>query len=335
MSGGSEHSEAGADARPTGRSQGATRRAALGDAVERSSVRAAATLVGLGCVAAVVGRRVVANAPVDLPGAAALGTPTAETAVLVVLGVAVVARGLVDAAPLAEVGLVAAGVFGAFAGVSTAARLPAAVATLAGAGLVVAARVGRDARSADAAAATPLDYAAVRRAVPAALLLAGLALSLSTALGVLPVSVRPPAVTVSLLGVAATPLLAPSPDRHRWVAWSVAGLVAGGVVVVGLAAPYVSGAVLLVAFAVVGSSLPVVALALGGATLTAVSGLLAGRYEVAAGALALGLAGVPATEFRALAVVFGLAVLLDARGDPALDGRTADASRDGPGGESA
>jgi hypothetical protein len=81
----------------------------------------------------------------------------------------------------------------------------------------------------------------------------------------------------------------------------------------------VTGAVVLVAFGVVGAPLVAVAAGLGGGVAAAVGGLRSGQVTPTLGVGLLVVAGFPGTVPRALALVVGLALALDAAdgGEPA------------------
>jgi hypothetical protein len=240
--------------------------------------------------------RIVRNAPVEVPSIGGTATVLLP-AVLVVAGLGAVVVGLTTASAAERIVLVFGGVFAVLTAVDPRAGVPATGAVVAS-GVVL---VGRDARR---HATSP------RRLLVGGLVLAGLAASLTAALGVAAATLRPLGTTLALLGLAATPLLV-APSQRAWLA---GGLAAGGILAAGLSAPFVTGAVTLVTTAAVGGSLPLLALGVGGATTTGVRLLGTDERAAALGVGLLILAGVPATVPRATLVVLGLAVLLG--GDP-------------------
>lgn len=227
------------------------------------------------------------NAPVGPSGAV-------PVVALIDLSTAVAALGAVGLAltvddPAAGVGLLFVGVFGLLSLLTGAVALPAAVAVGGGTAAVV---------------------LAVRRSLAptaaAALSLLVVALLVNLAGGVGGVaSLRAPGSTLALLAVAATPVFAATTGRA-----ALGGLLAFvAVVAVGLANPFVTGAVTLVGGGVVGSSLPVVALAAGGAVTTASAALRRDEWLLLAGVTLVALAGVPATLSRAVPFALGAATL--------------------------
>jgi hypothetical protein len=275
---------------------------------------AARVRVGAGVVAAAVTLalatvRVLANSPVSIPvvrPATAFGP--ARTLALFGCAVAAVALGVVADDALASVALLAAGVFGALAGLVDAAAVPAA-GVLSVAGVLVAAR--------------PVSRADLepRRRLPIGLLVAGLAVSLGVGAGVLPVSLRGGGAALALLGLALTPALG-----VQRIAWVTGGLVAAVTLVVGTAAPFVSGAVVLAVGAVVGVPTALVAAGVGGVTALVTDALRRGRWALAAAGVVLLAAGVPTTVQRGLAVVVALALLTAFVAAPATDRSTDDSS---------
>jgi hypothetical protein len=247
------------------------RHAVVGVAAAAVLVRALATTVG--------------NAPVGPGGvnAALFGLATAVTA-LGAVGLA-----LTTDDPAAGVGLLFVGVFGLLSLVTGAVALPAAAAV--GAGTAAVALAAR--RS-----LTPTSTAAV------GVLLVALTAGLVSGVGGW-TSLRPVASTLALVGVAVTPVFAATTGR----AFIAGGLAFGAVVAVGLANPFVTGAVTLVGGGVVGTSLPVVAFAAGGAVTTASAAGRRGEWLLLGGVALLALAGVPATLGRAIPFALGVAAV--------------------------
>lgn len=275
-----------------------TRLPALDDVLERledqsapsPSVAVAALLLS------VVGGRLALSAANNAPGSLSPGLAASHDLVANAGPTAV--AGLVMALAVAHrdrwvrVGLAVAGVFGLLGLHVTTAALPAAAGVVAGVLVVVVggSDTGRSART---------------LAVGATIWL-GLAASLSTATGVVDPSLRPVASLVALAGVAALPLVR-QPGMPGWVA---GGATAALVVWLGAVAPFVTGAVVLVGFGVVGAPLLAVAVAAGGGVAT-LGGTLSGRrWQAALGVGLLVLAGVPATIPDAHAAGAGLALLL-------------------------
>jgi hypothetical protein len=230
----------------------------------------------------------VANAPdgVSGVGGEALFAASTGVAALAAVGVALT----VDD-PVAGVGLLFVGVFGLLSTLTGAVALPAAVAVGGGTAAVAAAVASRRSLQPSTAAA-------------GGLLLVALVVSLVGGVGGA-ASLRGPASTLALLGVAGTPLFAATTGRT-----TLAGTLAfGAVLAVGLANPFVAGAVTLVGGGVVGTSLPVVALAAGGAVTAGSAAARRGEWGLLAGVALVALAGVPATLGRAVPFALGVAVL--------------------------
>lgn len=197
-----------------------------------------------------------------------------------------------------RIGLVFAGVFGLIGLHVPAASLPAVGAIAAGVGLVIVDHLR------DSGWNSPTAVGAV--------VWLGLGLSLASATGVL-AGVRPVASTVALVGIALLPI-AFRPPSWAWVGGAVAAAV---VLWVGWVSPFVTGAVVLVAFGVVGAPMAAVAAAAGGGLAGLAGGLsradTAGLSARWPGAIAAGLllaAGVPATIPRALAAGVGIVLLV-------------------------
>lgn len=252
-----------------------------------------AGLAALALVAALL-RRLLVNSPLDLPGLVTHG-PAIDGAAVGVSAVAALVVGLVAVDRRVLVGLVAVGVFGLFATVVPAARLPAAGAVVAGGLLAVTPTFESSDR-----------WVALRKSLVAGIILAGATLSLGAAMSVVPPVARSLGSLAFLLGLGATPLVG-DPDR---VAWAVGGLAAALTMVLAAFFPFVSGAALLVGWAAVGTPALVVAGGFGGITAATVGAVRRGHRLSAFGALALFAAGVPSSTGRAVAVVFGLTLLL-------------------------
>ncbi|AZH25808.1 phosphate ABC transporter permease [Haloplanus aerogenes] len=244
-------------------------------------------VVGVAAVAVVV--RTLATTAVNAP----VG-PSGVSAALFGLTTAVAALGAVGLAltaddPVAGVGLLFVGVFGLLSLVTGAVALPAAVAVVGGTAAV--ALVHRE-------SLPPVSAAAV------GVLLVALAVGLASGVGDA-VALRPTASTLALVGIAVTPVFAATTGR----AALAGGLAFGAVVAVGLARPFVTGAVTLVGGGVVGTSLPVVALAAAGVVTTASAARRRGEWLLLGGVALLAFAGVPATLGRAVPFGLGAAAL--------------------------
>lgn len=266
------------------------------------AVHASATtvlvLAALAAVAAWTGFRALHNAPVDLPVAVVGAAPWLGPAAGLLPGVAAVALGL-RSPRAARVGLLFAGVFGALGTVVPAVTTPAAVALVGGGALALAAGTGTDG-----------GWRGTLRGVVPVLLLGAVALSLGAATGLLPPGFRSAGSALAVAGLAGSPaLVRPGPTG-----WALGALVAAGVLWAGSTLPFVTGAVTLVAFGLVGTPLALFAAGVGGCVAAVVGSL---RREASGppdrrrgmGAALVLLAGTPATVGGATAVVLGAALL--------------------------
>ena len=257
-------------------------------------------LAALAVVGAWTGFRALHNAPVELPGVVLGAAPWLAPAAGLVPGIAAVVLGLRSPGPAERVGLLFAGVFGALATVVPAATLPAAAALVGGGGVAV---LGHR-RSVGG------WRGSIHRLVPVALL-GAVALSLGATTGLLPSGVRAAGSTLAVAGLAATPaLVRPGPGG-----WALGALAAGGVLWAGWTLPFVTGAVTLVAFGLVGTPLVGFAAGVGGCVAT-VAGTLRRREageptdrRRGIGAALVLLAGAPSTAAAATAVVLGAALV--------------------------
>lgn len=257
--------------------------------VVRGATVPAATVVALQTLL-----RILRNLPFD-----PLTVPTAVRGSLgvgapFVVALATVTVALASRRGTASVGLLFVGAFGSLTAVSTAATLPAVVGVIAGGAVAMLGSVGR-----------PESYHGARRVLVGTVFVAGVALSLGSAIGLWP-GARELGTALALLGLAATGLLVEG-DRL--------GLVAGAlafVAVVGAAgvSPYIAGSVLLVGFSVVGVPHLLVALAAGGCVTAFVAGVRDRDGAVVAAITLLLAAGVPVTVPRAMAVLLGATVVL-------------------------
>ncbi|MFB6130375.1 MAG: hypothetical protein ABEJ28_06100, partial [Salinigranum sp.] len=196
-----------------------------------------------------------------------------------------------------RVGLVAAGVFGLLAAVSSAAALPAIGAVAVGGWLAVLPTLAGGIRF----IVPGRGDAAPGRALVAAALLSGVVCSLSGAAGVDPGHLRPAGTAIALVGLAVSPLALPSPPRSSSLVFG--GVIAGTTLLAGTAAPFVTGAVALVVAGIVHVPFALVVVGAGGAGISVADAARRGDGATATAAALLVVAGVPYTLPRALAVV--------------------------------
>lgn len=243
----------------------------------------------VGVAAAAVAAQALAATVVNAPVGPS-GVSTALFALLTaVTAVAAVGVALTIDDPAVGVGLLFVGVFGLLSLLSGAIALPAAVAVATGTAAVPIAR--RESLS-------PAPACAI------GVLLVALTVGLASGVGSA-VALRSVASTLALVGVAVTPVFAATTGR----ATLAGGLAAGAVLAVGLARPFVTGAVTLVGGGVVGASLPVVAFAAGGAVTTASAASRRDEWLLLGSVALLAFAGVPATLDRAVPFALGIATL--------------------------
>lgn len=247
----------------------------------------ASALVG-GATVALVGRLLGAlllNVPGQF-GSVPMGALTGAGATLASL--ALLALALDTGRPAAGVGLLFAGVFGLLS--VAGAVLPAAVALVGG--LLVYVWRSREQLSPVAGFVTGLLLVAMTSA-----LAAGLG-------GLIPL--RGLASTVTFLALGTTPAFTAT-DRRSLLP---ACLAFAAVVAVGLALPFVTGAVTLVATGAVGTSLPVVGVAVAGVVTAGSAATRERRWLLLAGVALLASAGVPATLDRAVPFALGIVTLV-------------------------
>lgn len=259
-------------------------------------------LIGLGSLTVL---RVALNAPVGLPSAAS-GAWFDAAAIAAVAGPAagIITLGVTADEGWARTGLILAGVFGLLSIVTSTVTFPAIGAVVVG-GWLPLAGVTRQLSTGRR----------VRPAVVAAALLTGLTLSLFGAAGVQPATLRPTGTTVTLVGMAVTPLA----FGARPGALGVGGLAAGLTFHLTGAAPFVTGAVALVAGSAVGASALLIAIAVGGLTASVATGVANRKSDPTIVGLLLLSAGVPSSIPRALgvalAVAFVVATISERSGD--------------------
>lgn|GEM_PF-923860 len=271
-----------------------------------------ATLLGavaLVPTAGVLVLRLARNAPVGLPSVERAAAPAMTGLAAVVPALAVLGLAVDTDARAERVALAAVGTFALVGAAADAAWLPAAAAVLVGtsAALVVAlaerahARVG------------PVDSLGVafapvaRPAAVAALGALALAWSLAASAGLGTTTLRPAGAAVAFATLAALPLARGVDGTVELGLWAVGAF---GVVVAAASAPFVAGAVALVALGAGTVPLALLALGTGGALATVVADARRRAFGPAVAAALLLSAGVPATLPRAVAFALGLIVLV-------------------------
>lgn len=272
----------------------------IGDGIPVSPA-AALGAVALVPTAGLTTLRLLRNAPVGLPSAARAATPVVATLAAVVPALALLGLALATERRAGRVALAAVGVFAVLGAVDTAAWLPAAAATVVGGAVALALELGLT---------DDVSSHTLRRiqgpALVAALGVAALTCSLAGSAGIGPAALRPAGATLAFVTLASLPLargLDGTVDLGLWVAVTV-GVVAGAV-----AAPFVAGAIVLVALGAGAVPFALVAIGVGGAVATAVADARRHAFGPAVAAALLLLAGVPGTLSRAVAFVLALVVL--------------------------
>jgi hypothetical protein len=253
--------------------------------IEREGIVRGASLVAVAAVVLGTLVRILGNLPfqpVAVPAVIERGVTTG-TPLVVALGAVAVA--LASHRPPVRVGLLAVGVFGLLAALVPAATVAAMVGVTLGGGLTLAGWVGRSPRSLPLVAVTLL-------------FVAGVATSLSSAVGILPAGGRSVGAMLSLAAVGSLPLVVDG-ERIDLAAGALAGC---ALLVAAVTSPYVTGATLLTGFAVTGVPLALVALALAGGVAAATAGLRGRQTALVAGAGLRLRAGVPVTVPRATAL---------------------------------
>ncbi|MFB6071058.1 MAG: hypothetical protein ABEJ76_08540 [Halanaeroarchaeum sp.] len=260
------------------------------------SARLVAGVLALLPALAILIVRVGINAPVG--GAFPYGRVYEPVQVAALLGPAVGALVLSIGTDdgVIRVALAFAGAFGLLVGVGPPAAVPAAVAILGASILVAMAAVDRPLSPDDAAVTTVLG-----------LFVVGVVLSMGAYVGVAPGTTRSLGSLFALLAVAGSPV---------FVGWTrpavlVGALVAAAFAGFGVAAPFAMGAASLIAGGAVGVSLLVLVLAVFGGVALVTAGVHRGEVSAAIGGATVLAAGVPATVPRGLALVVGLAILID------------------------
>ncbi|MDY7082941.1 MAG: hypothetical protein SXQ77_11200, partial [Halobacteria archaeon] len=196
-------------------------------------------------------------------------------------------------------GLLLVGIFGALAAVSSPPLIVVAVGgTVVGGFVAVGANIRRDLYS---------------RRLVAAVVLAGVAVSLAGSLGYEASLLRRVGTDLALLGVFLSPIFVVGVEPEEGITRpALVGITAAVLVFyAGLKSPFVMRAVVLVGGGVIGASLIAVFVAGGVTTVTA--GIRNRNFDAAVGGGLLLLAGVPSTVTRALSVVLGLVLLAKSR----------------------
>ncbi|WP_436910169.1 hypothetical protein [Halosimplex marinum] len=290
-------------------------RTALSDARERldgglpGSPATLAGAVALVPTAGVLVLRLVRNAPGGLPPVGRAVAPTVTTLAAVVPALAVLGLAVGTDARAERVALAAVGVFGLVGAVDAAAWLPAAAAVLAGTGAALVVEL-RERAHARAGAVDSLRAALAPVARPGAVAALGtlaLGWSLAAAAGLGTTTLRPAGAAVAFVALAALPLVRRLDGLVDLGLWAVGTF---AVVVAAASAPFVAGAVALVAFDAGTVPLSLLALGIGGAVATAVADARRRAFGPAVAAALLLTAGVPATLPRAVAFALGLVVLV-------------------------
>ena len=260
--------------------------------------REAAGVLAFAFVVPLTVTRLALNAPVSVP-LVATGSWQAlvEATALAGPAVAAVLLGLTDDDPAAKVALVSIGTFGLLAVPFEAASVPGYGAVVAGTWIVTLLGLRDRRRYGDVPWATTSILG---------VLLVGLTLSLLGSAGFAPARFRPVGSLFALVGVASVPALVDA----TYIEWALYGLIAAIVLSIGVTAPFVTGAIVLVVGGAIGAPFVLVALATGGAVSTVAVGLRSDLRVAAAGGLLLA-AGVPATLTRAFATAVAIVLLLD------------------------
>lgn len=260
-------------------------------------------LVALAPVAALTLARLLRNSPAGLPAAVREAVPVLTTLAAVVPAFAFLALGAAADRRPARTAHLALGVFPAMAVATDGAWLAAAavVAVVSAAALALALR---DRATGDGSAT--LSVEGLAPAVVSVFGVAAIAASLAGAAGIAPLTLLPLGAAAAFATLAALALgrLTDGVDLLVWV---------GAAVAVGwwaIGAPFVAGAVTLVAFGAGQVPFVLLVLGVGGAVAVSVAALRRGAVGPAVGALLLLFAGVPGRLPRAVAFALGLVVLV-------------------------
>lgn len=257
--------------------------------------RLTAGVVALVAAGSLLAARVALNARLYPPVADSMAT--IQVVATVGPALAALAMATVTLDSVERVGLAFVGAFGLLLTVTPAVAVPATVAVSGGGALAIGRRWQR------------LDRSRDWHLVPVALVLGGVTVSLIGSLGIAPGTLWPIGSHLALLGLAGTPAILGHGRRD----WAFGGLVAALLVAVGSAAPFLTGAVMLIGGGIVGASLVVLAVGICGLVTTASAALRQRHWTALVGAGLLLAGGVPVTIPRAMAVVLGVCLLVETR----------------------
>lgn len=260
--------------------------------------RAILAVLAFGTAAIPFVLRLVLNAPGSTLAAFADSYESAVLAATVVPALAAGGLAVETADPIERVALLGIAVFGPLVLVADAAYVPAAVAVTVAGGVVAWRRL--DHRDVDATVPRVGGWLLAGTAV------AAVGASLAATVGFAPMAVRQAGSVLALVAALATAMAV----NARTDDWAVGAVAASLVYAAGTFAPYVTGAVALVAGGAVGSSLPLLAAGIGSVTAATVASIRRRDLIPTCGALLVLVAGVPVTVPRALAVLLGVAFLL-------------------------
>lgn len=274
------------------------------------SLATALGAVALVPTAGVLALRLVRNAPGGLPPLGRAAVPAVATLAAVVPALALLGLAADTDARTERVALAAVGVFGLVGAADGAAWLPAAAAVVVGTGaaLVVelAGRADAAVGAVDSVDSFRAAFAPIARPVAvAALGTLALAWSLAASAGFWTTTLRPVGSAAAFATLAALPLARRLDGTVDLGLWAVGAF---AVVVAAASAPFVAGAVALVAFDAGTVPLSLLALGIGGCVATVVADARQRAFGPAVAAALLLAAGVPATLPRAVAFALGLLV---------------------------
>lgn len=269
--------------------------AALSRPSIRSDERLAAGVLALVAASSLLIARIALNS--RLVSGVAASMETVAFAATIGPAVAALAIAAVTDDEIEQIGLAFVGTFAVLLTLTTAVFVPAVVAIAGGGSVAVGRRWQR------------LDRTRDWHALPVALLLGAVVVSLLGSIGVAPATLWPVGSHLALFGMAATPALL----GHSRSDWAFGGVVAGVLVAVGVSAPFVTGAVTLIGGGVVGASLLVLAVGLCGLVTTASAAVRQRHWYALVGTGLVLAGGVPTATPRALALVLGVLLLIEPR----------------------
>ncbi|EMA46050.1 hypothetical protein [Halococcus saccharolyticus] len=263
------------------------------------TVRLSAGLVAVVGIALLTLTRIAVNVPVGLPlVSSSVWFDTVTTAAVVGPAGGIILLGVTAEEAWERIGLILVGVFGLLSALTSAIAVPAVGVTVAGSWLLLIGQTRGLKRQ---------DYRwQSLGGLVAIALLGSLTLSLFGAIGVRPAALRPAGTTLALVGMAMTPLAV----RSSLGPLAVGALTGVGTFSLTASAPFVSGAIVLIAGSAVGASAVLLAAAVGGLTATITEGVMRHRITPAVAGLLLLMAGVPSSIPRALSVVLAVALIL-------------------------